>query len=69
MKIVRRLANEDIFKNEEKLYELFLNFPFKDFQRKIQKIDKKLLAFFFLDDLKIKIGKGIAWCFEVFNNR
>ncbi|MEK7658230.1 MAG: N-acetyltransferase [Patescibacteria group bacterium] len=69
MKIVRRLANEDIFKNEEKLYELFLNFPFKDFQRKVQKIDKKLLAFFFLNDLKIKIGKGVAWCFEVFNNR
>lgn len=65
MKILQRSTSDDIFKNEEKLYGLFLSFPFKDFQQKVQQIDKKLLGFFFLNDLKIKIGKRMTWCFEV----
>ena len=65
MKIIQRLASDDIFRNEEGLYELFLNFPFKNFQQKVQKINKKLLSLFFLNDLKIKIRNGMVSCFEI----
>lgn len=65
MKILQQLASDDIFRNEEGICKLFLNFPFKDFQQKVQKIDKESLAIFFLNDLKIRIRNKMVQYFEV----